>query len=145
MLIPKPCMYISFFFNTHIYFLLHASKHQKQPYDVRVTLVLSVYFQHGISSKKPLKYTHLDIAGPAVFTYPGIPNARPLVALCKALKVFQMIYRSQTQNGSSFYLKTFYTSVQSPSQNGKAIYSLYYMGTHRPSTRRLIAESLSPH
>jgi leucyl aminopeptidase len=44
--------------------------------------------KHGISSKKPLKYTHLDIAGPAVFTYPGIPNARPLVALCKALKVF---------------------------------------------------------
>jgi len=42
---------------------------------------------HGIDSEKPLKYTHVDIAGSSG-PYPGIPTAAPLVALVKLMKAF---------------------------------------------------------
>ncbi|EDV90694.1 putative aminopeptidase W07G4.4 [Drosophila grimshawi] len=38
--------------------------------------------KHGVDSKKPLKYTHLDIAGSAG-EYPNMPTAAPIVALVK--------------------------------------------------------------
>jgi leucyl aminopeptidase len=37
--------------------------------------------KHGNDSEKPLRYTHLDIAGSAG-KLPDIPTARPLSALC---------------------------------------------------------------
>jgi len=41
--------------------------------------------KHGIDSERPLKYTHLDIAGSSG-DYPGIPTGAPLIALAKLLK-----------------------------------------------------------
>lgn len=38
--------------------------------------------KHGVNSKQPLKYTHLDIAGSAG-EYPNMPTAAPIVALVK--------------------------------------------------------------
>lgn len=38
--------------------------------------------KHGLDSEKPLKYTHLDIAGSAG-EYPEMPTAAPIVALVK--------------------------------------------------------------
>lgn len=43
--------------------------------------------KHGIDSERPLKYTHLDIAGSSG-DYPGIPTGAPLVALAKLMKLF---------------------------------------------------------
>uniref|UniRef100_A0A1I8Q2Y3 Cytosol aminopeptidase domain-containing protein n=1 Tax=Stomoxys calcitrans TaxID=35570 RepID=A0A1I8Q2Y3_STOCA len=39
--------------------------------------------KHGLESERPLKYTHLDIAGSAG-DYPKLPTAAPIVALAKA-------------------------------------------------------------
>ncbi|KAK7008552.1 Cytosol aminopeptidase, catalytic domain [Halocaridina rubra] len=39
--------------------------------------------KHGKDSKKPLKYSHLDIAG-ASGPFPGIPSGAPILALAKA-------------------------------------------------------------
>ncbi|KAM7364405.1 dipeptidase B isoform 1-T2 [Cochliomyia hominivorax] len=39
--------------------------------------------KHGLNSEKPLKYTHLDIAGSAG-EYPKMPTGAPIVALAKA-------------------------------------------------------------
>lgn len=38
--------------------------------------------EHGVHSKKPLKYTHFDIANSAG-TYPEMPTAAPIVAMAK--------------------------------------------------------------
>lgn len=43
--------------------------------------------KHGIDSEKPLRYTHVDIAGSSGH-YPGIPTAAPLVALTKLMNAF---------------------------------------------------------
>lgn len=39
--------------------------------------------KHGLNSEKPLKYTHLDIAGSAG-EHPKMPTAHPIIALAKA-------------------------------------------------------------
>lgn len=38
------------------------------------------YLQHGIDSDKPIKYTHLDVAGSSG-PFPGVPTGSPLLAL----------------------------------------------------------------
>lgn len=43
--------------------------------------------KHGIDSDRPLKYSHMDIAGSSG-PYPGMPTAAPLVALGKLMKAF---------------------------------------------------------
>jgi len=43
--------------------------------------------KHGLDSEKPLKYTHLDIAGSSG-PYPGIPTAAPLIAFAKVMDAF---------------------------------------------------------
>lgn len=43
--------------------------------------------KHGLDSKHPLKYSHMDIAGSAG-PYPGIPTGAPMIALCKIMNVF---------------------------------------------------------
>lgn len=43
--------------------------------------------KHGIDSERPLKYSHIDIAGSSG-PYPGIPTAAPLVALGKLMNAF---------------------------------------------------------
>lgn len=42
--------------------------------------------KHGIDSDRPLKYTHMDIAGSSG-DYPGIPTGAPLIALAKLMKM----------------------------------------------------------
>jgi len=41
--------------------------------------------KHGIDGDKPLKYTHIDIAGSSG-PYPGIPSAIPLISLARMMK-----------------------------------------------------------
>lgn len=41
--------------------------------------------KHGVDSEKPLKYTHVDIAGSSG-PYPGIPTAIPLITFARMLK-----------------------------------------------------------
>jgi len=41
--------------------------------------------KHGLDSEKPLKYTHIDIAGSSG-PYPGIPTAIPLITFAKMMK-----------------------------------------------------------
>jgi len=43
--------------------------------------------KHGIDSDRPLKYTHMDIAGSSG-SYPGTPTGAPLIALAKLMKMF---------------------------------------------------------
>lgn len=43
-------------------------------------LTVFLFFQHGIDSDAPLKYTHLDIAG-SEGEFPGIPTGSPVPAL----------------------------------------------------------------
>lgn len=40
-------------------------------------------FQHGIDSAKPLKYTHVDIAGSSG-PFPGTPTGAPIAAFAQA-------------------------------------------------------------
>lgn len=42
--------------------------------------------KHGIDSERPLKYTHMDIAGSSG-DYPGTPTGAPLIALAKLMKM----------------------------------------------------------
>lgn len=43
--------------------------------------------KHGIDSQRPLKYSHLDIAGSSG-DYPGTPTGAPLIALGKMMSLF---------------------------------------------------------
>jgi len=43
--------------------------------------------KHGVDGEKPLKYSHIDVAGSSG-AYPGIPTSAPLVALAKMMKAF---------------------------------------------------------
>ncbi|XP_039267964.1 putative aminopeptidase W07G4.4 [Styela clava] len=43
--------------------------------------------KHGVDSEKPLKYTHLDVAGSSG-PFPGVPTGSPVVALAAHYKVF---------------------------------------------------------
>eukprot|EP00794_Sanderia_malayensis_P005103 gene5103-5750_t len=43
--------------------------------------------KHGLGCKKPLPYSHLDIAGSSG-PFPGIPTGRPIVALAKTIGLF---------------------------------------------------------